>query len=86
MNVDKLCNGRLCPRRWHFGLVVIHAWTPNMKNSITSDHVVYNFVRLEDLEQCVEGSDCAVSGKLTAINSVLKPKGRILNTFYIGII
>ena len=76
VNVDGLCNGRLCPRRMHFGLLVIHAWTPNSKNSITADHVVYNFVRLKELEKN-DDLDAAENAheKNLAIDSVLTPKG-----------
>ena len=60
----------------HFGLLVIHAWTPNSKNSITADHVVYNFVRLKELEKN-DDLDAAenVHEKNLAIDSVLTPKG-----------
>lgn len=74
VNVDALCNGRLCPRRWHFGLLVIHAWTPNVKNSITADHVMYNFVRIKELEKFGEENDKDSPGKQFASDSVLKPK------------
>ena len=70
-----MCNGRLCPRRLHFGLLVIQAWTPNLRNSITSDHVVYNFVRLEELERLVDIKRKEVPGKQRALDSVLKLKG-----------
>ena len=60
----------------HFGLLVIHAWTPNSKNSITADHVVYNFVRLKELEKN-DDLDAAENAheKNLAIDSVLTPKG-----------
>ena len=60
----------------HFGLLVIHAWTPNSKNSITADHVVYNFVRLKELEKN-DDPDAAENAheKNLAIDSVLTPKG-----------
>ena len=60
----------------YFGLLVIHAWTPNSKNSITADHVVYNFVRLKELEKN-DDLDAAENAheKNLAIDSVLTPKG-----------
>ena len=80
VNVDKLCNGQLCPRRWHYGLLVIHAWTPNSKNSITADHVVYNFIRLNELEKYVEESN---TGRNFAADSVLKSKGKICKMLFL---
>ena len=81
MNVDALCNGRLCPRRLHFGLLIIHAWTPHLKNSITADHVAYNFVRLEELERLTENGDKKIPGKQRAIDTVLKTKGNLIRYF-----
>jgi hypothetical protein len=81
VNVDALCNGRLCPRRLHFGLLIIHAWTPHSKNSITADHVAYNFVRLEDLERFPENGEIRLPGKQRAIDSVLRAKGTLINDF-----
>lgn len=42
--IDQLCQGNLCPRRKVEGLIVIHGWTPHARNTITADHVAYNFI------------------------------------------
>ena len=78
VDVDGLCNGRLCPRRFHFGLLIVHAWTPNLKNSITADHVAYNFVRLEELEKILPTNKNDLPGKILALDTVLKTRGIIL--------
>ena len=75
VDVDVLCNGRLCPRRLHYGLLIIHAWTPNIKNSITADHVAYNFVRLEELERLLPTNKNDLPGKQLALDTVLKTRG-----------
>ena len=46
-----------------------------MKNSITADHVAYNFVRLEELEKLVPSSDSNFPGRQLALDSVLRSKG-----------
>ena len=76
VNLDSLCNGRLCPRRLHYGLLIVHAWTPNIKNSITADHVAYNFVRLEELEKLAAIGSCNVPGKHLALDTVLRTRGK----------
>ena len=76
VDLDSLCNGRLCPRRLHYGLLIVHAWTPNIKNSITADHVAYNFVRLEELEKLTAIGNSNAPGKHLALNTVLRTRGK----------